>query len=116
MYKKQAYPIQWSAQSPAIKSCWTGEQMGWFSIAIVVAKSWGQQGLNWTSIQFVKLQVTAFKKGSDVEHGSEVAQLIGLEGHKWKLNHMRWEKNSINLSFSLNCEGVGIPKLSKKDI
>lgn len=52
--------------------------MEWFSIAIVVARPWVQQGLNWTSIQFVKLRVTAFKKGSDVE----VAQLISLEGHK----------------------------------
>lgn len=63
--------------------------MGWFSVAIMVAKSWGRQGLKWTLIQFVKLGVTAFKKDSDVEYGSGVAQLISLEGHKWKLNYLR---------------------------
>lgn len=73
--------------------------MEWFSIAIVVVKSYSQQGLNWTSIQFVKLGVTAFKKGSDVERGSEVAQLISLEGHTWKLKYLRWVKKLHELKF-----------------
>lgn len=63
----------------------------------MVARSCGQQGLDQTPPQFLKQGVSAFNKGSDVEHGSEGSILNKSERAQVEIKALEMEAKDIEL-------------------
>lgn len=54
----------------------------------------GPVGTEPDSTTICETRVSAFNKGSGVEHGSEAAILISLKGHKWKLKKNQYGRKT----------------------
>lgn len=65
----------------------------------MVVLSWDQQGLDQTPPKFVKQGVSAFNKGSDVEHGSKGSTVNKSERAQVEMKALEMEAKVIEVKF-----------------